>query len=90
MSKTYYLDLYQQICQERGQAKVMEDGASIHRAAIAKKWKEEHGIINLSHPASPSDLNSIEGVWADIKRRVSAKTIQPKNVHDLCIAIQEE
>ena len=47
---------------------LMEDGAPIHRAKIAAKWREAKDINQMSWPAQSLDLNPIENLWSMMKK----------------------
>ena len=54
------------------------------------KWINEHNINLLKHPACFPDLNLIENVWMDVKRRLKSLPKQPQNFEELKQAIKEE
>jgi hypothetical protein len=47
----------------------MQDGASVHTAAIP--WLRQHGVIPINWPSKSPDLNPIENLWARVQGRVN-------------------
>jgi transposase len=48
----------------------MHDNAPIHKSDLVTNWFAEHSIEPIDWPEYSSDLNPIENVWADLKRKV--------------------
>jgi transposase len=56
----------------RGQWWYPQDNASPHTAGTSRAWFHNHGIDRIDFPPWSSDLNPIELLWKDLKRRVYA------------------
>jgi len=67
-----------------------EDNAPCHTAQIAKKWKNDNDIISLPWPAQSPDLNPIENLWDELKRRLRKNEYKAKNKAELFNLIKEE
>jgi len=50
---------------------------------------EEMEIPQLPWPGQSPDLNPIEHLWDELKRRIRAKTVHPKNLGELEVFLQE-
>ena len=62
-------------CYDRmGAAMVMEDGAPVHWAKIAKSFRDTNAMASIP-PQSP-DLNPIKHVWKKLKVLVNTTTEQ--------------
>ena|SRR5215475_8574681 len=81
---------YMEIHDARGAAKVMEDGAPMHRSAIAKQFRTTHSMDTIMHPAQSPDMNPIEHVWKVLKEWVNKQLRHPKNAEELKTALLEE
>lgn len=83
-------DFYMEICEERGVAKVMEDGAPIHICKVAKKFKDSHFVDALPYSAQSLDMNLIEHIWYLLKIAINKRQQRPRNVKELKEALLEE
>ena len=48
---------------------LLQDNSRIHKAPTVKEWLHNHGISVLDFPRYSPDLNPIENLIADLKRR---------------------
>src|SRR6266545_1801506 len=67
-----------------------EDNAPIYTVNIAKKWRRDNNITNLSWPAQSPDMNPIENLWEELDKQVQTHKLLPKNQKELWQALQEE
>lgn len=67
-----------------------QDGASVHRSKVVQAWLKEHPMPILPWPAQSPDLNPIEHVWADVKRRIRENYEDIDGKEKLWEAIQVE
>jgi transposase len=64
-----------------GQWWYQQDNASPHTAGTSRAWFHTHGVDLIDFPPWSSDLNPIENLWNDLKRRVYAH--HPKTMEEL-------
>ena len=69
---------------------LMHDNARCHTAAATQRFLEEVGIETMAWPALSPDMNPIEHLWDEVKRRVRAREQGPNNIAELKIALEEE
>lgn len=63
------------------------DGAPCHRAAVVTNWLRQQGVDVLEPwPGSSPDLNPIENLWINMKRKVAARN--PSSENELMKAIK--
>jgi transposase len=73
---------------EKGFVIFQQDSAPSHTAKTTQRWFEEHSISLLCHPANSPDLNPIEHVWHELKRRLRSLKHHPTNLDQLKEAIK--
>ena len=72
----------------KGQWWFQQDNASPHAAGTSQAWFHNHGIDVIDWAAWSPDLNPIEELWNDLKRRVYGR--HPKTMDELERYITEE
>jgi hypothetical protein len=71
-----------------GQWWYQQDNASPHTAGTTRAWFHNHGVDVIDFPPWSGDLNPIENLWNDLKRRVYAR--HPQTMEELELFIREE
>lgn len=61
-----------------------------HTSALAKSWLEAQGLRVMSWPAQSPDLNPIEHVWAELKRRLGQYPEAPRGAFELWSRVEIE
>ena len=64
------------------------DNDPTHSSKVVEKWLKDNIVKVLEWPSQSPDLNPIEHLWAELKKRVRARRpTNPTQLHQLC---QEE
>jgi hypothetical protein len=66
----------------------MHDNAPPHKAKALTKWLDDHKIERFEWPANSPDLNPIENLWAELKRRLGDYEEIPKGMLELWERVQ--
>lgn len=72
----------------RGQWWLLHDGDKRHASEEVTTWLFNKGVQSLEWPPYSPDLNPIENVWADLKKRVEQRN--PANIKQLETVVKDE
>jgi hypothetical protein len=72
----------------KGQWWFQQDNWTVHTAGTSRDWFHNHGVDLIEWPAWSPDLNPIEELWNDLKRRVYGR--HPRTMEQLEQFITEE
>ena len=76
---------------ERGQQLLFQqDNAPSHTSKQTKRWMEQKQIQQLSWPPQSPDLNLIEHLWDVLQRQINSRSLLPKTLSELKVALVEE
>jgi transposase len=67
-----------------------QDNTSSHKAKVCRQWFQDHGFEVLEWPAYSPDLNPIENLWAELKRRLGRYENPPGGILELWERVQEQ
>ena len=76
-------EFYCQVSEKESGVEFQQDGAASHRSKSTMKWFCRNGIPLFSHTARSPDLNPIESVWLELKKRLHALPHLPTTVPQL-------
>ena len=68
----------------------MQDNVRPHVARIVTEYLDTVGIRRLPWSARSPDLNPIEHIWENLKRRIRSRTSPPTTIPILKDAVLEE
>ena len=60
-----------------------------HKAKVTQQWLEDNNIQCFEWPANSPNLNPIENLWAELKRRLGEYESPPEGILQLWSRVQE-
>lgn len=69
---------------------LMQDNARPHTAEIVQNYLNEVGVRTMGWPAKSPDMNPIEHMWDELKKRIRSRVHAPTTLRELTTAAQEE
>ena len=91
--QTSLLDTLEYYGKEVSDIRFQQDKATPHKSAVTQKWFNENGFPTneiLYWPAQSPDLNPIEHVWAELKRRLDGYGTRATSKEELADRISTE
>lgn len=82
-----FVDFHARMRAAKGEIIFQQDNASSHTSKSTKNWFATRGISLLYHPPSSPDLNPIEPVWHELKKRLRALPHPPNTLQQLKSAV---
>ncbi|EUC67713.1 transposase, partial [Rhizoctonia solani AG-3 Rhs1AP] len=83
-----FLKSLEHLGMEPGEVIFQFDNAHAHVAKSSLKWLDDHGIQYLEWPANSPDLNPIENLWSEMKRRLGEYESPPGGILELWERVQ--
>lgn len=80
-------DFYDRMKQTKGQVIFQQDGAPAHTSKMTRRWFTRNHIPLLYHPANSPDLNPIEPVWHELKKRLRTLRHPPSTLEQLIAVV---
>jgi transposase len=71
-----------------GQWWFLQDNDPKHRSKLVKDWLHNNGVACIDFPPYSPDLNPIENLWHDLKRRVEQRNAG--DIEELKVHLEEE
>ncbi|KAJ3518197.1 hypothetical protein NMY22_g13810 [Coprinellus aureogranulatus] len=67
-----------------------QDNDPKHKSKLATNWFRQQNIELLPWPPSSPNMNILEHAWDEVDCRIQRREVQPRNLEELWVALQEE
>ncbi|KAF4622542.1 hypothetical protein D9613_008979 [Agrocybe pediades] len=80
---------YKRVSKKQDGVEFQQDNAPSHRSKTTRQWFSDNQVRLFYHPPNSPDLNPIERVWWEIKKRLKDREQIPTTAEQLIVAVKE-